>query len=143
MVSCMAGEQKMDTGDCPQCPLSSLRQLFLNGFLNKAVQALLVHNGIHGRAPVGIAVFKADIQAAFIGDLRGCSLLLTGGKVLIHRFMEIRYQLGRIGSLIGDQGTDTLDLSVKHAVILGEFHAADITFIFHRIFHIHLDSKYI
>ena len=96
------------------------------GRFNEAVQALVMRHGINGGSSVGIAVFKAYIQASFIGDFRFCSFFFAECKIIINGAMKISNQLCCSRSFIRYERSDSLYLPVKKFVAFGpEFNDTD------------------
>ena len=78
---------------------------------------------------------KTDVQASFVSHFRLMTFFFTKCKVVINCAMEICNQFGSVGTLIGNQRADALYFSKKNSIAFGKFNAANITFVFHCIFH--------
>ena len=88
-------------------------KLLFYGRFNEAVQALVMRHGINGGSSVGIAVFKAYIQASFIGDFRFCSFFFAECKIIINSAMKICNQLRGSRSFVRYERPNALYFPVK------------------------------
>ena len=109
-------------------------QLISHSFFDKTVQTLLLGNGINGGTFMKLAS-KPDIQASLISGFRFMAFFFAKSKIIVNSAMKISDQFRRIGAFIRNQGADALHFSKKHTIAFGKFYAADITFVFHCVFH--------
>ena len=75
----------------------------------------------------------ADVKAALIGFFRLAVLCFAQRQIIVYRTMKISDKLGGIRPLIGDQCTDTENLSEKQTIGFGKFNASNIPLILHCI----------
>ena len=74
-----------------------------------------------------------DVKAALIGFFRLAVLCFAQRQIIVNRAMKISDKLGSVRPLIGDQCTDTENLSEKQTIGFGEFNASNIPLILHCI----------
>lgn len=75
-------------------------------------------------------IFESDVDASFecgFGDIPIC---LTAFKIRIYSIVKVCKKLNGGGSLVGDEGSDSLHLSVKDAIRFRKLNASDIAFVF-------------
>ena len=122
---------------CQSVAANKLRsgvQCLLNGGFHEAVQAHIVG---HCRNHCLFVQFRGNthIEAALICLFRFRTGLCTHFQIIIHSTVEISHKLGSIVSFIGDQRTNSQNLTVEQSVFLRKFYTANIPLIFHRIVH--------
>ena len=110
----------------------SLRNVLPQSILDQRIQADLLRHCANRSLLVQLWRY-ADVKAALIGFFRLAVLCFAQRQIIVNRAMKISDKLGSARPLIGDQCTDTENLSEKQTIGFGEFNASDIPLILHCI----------
>ena len=110
----------------------SLRNVLPQSILDQRIQADLLRHCANRGLLVQLWRY-ADVKAALIGFFRLAVFCFAQRQIIVNRAMKISDKLGSVRPLIGDQCTDTENLSEKQTIGFGEFNASNIPLILHCI----------
>ena len=110
----------------------SLRNVLPQSILDQRIQADLLRHCANRSLLVQLRRYP-DVKAALVGFFRLAVLCFAQRQIIVYRAMKISDKLGGVRPLIGDQCTDTENLSEKQTIGFGEFNASNIPLILHCI----------
>lgn len=110
----------------------SLRNVLPQSILDQRIQADLLRHCANRSLLVQLRRYP-DVKAALVGFFRLAVFCFAQRQIIIYRAMKISDKLGGVRPLIGDQCTDTENLSEKQTIGFGKFNASNIPLILHCI----------
>lgn len=110
----------------------SLRNVLPQSILDQRIQADLLRHCANRSLLVQLRWYP-DVKAALVGFFRLAVLCFAQRQIIVYRAMKISDKLGGVRPLIGDQCTDTENLSEKQTIGFGKFNASNIPLILHCI----------
>ena len=110
----------------------SLRNVLPQSILDQRIQADLLRHCANRSLLVQLRRYP-DVKAALVGFFRLAVFCFAQRQIIIYRAMKISDKLGGVRPLIGDQCTDTENLSEKQTIGFRKFNASNIPLILHCI----------